>query len=312
MNDYITELISRTVKELFKSDIDIEVTRPEPQFGDAATNVAMGLAKEVKKPPREIAEKIATKLREATYLTEITIAGPGFINLRVHDTLLLEMLDAPAAPATYKNQEVVVEYSDPNPFKVLHAGHIYTSVVGDAIANLLERAGASVHRVNFGGDVGLHVGKTMWAIVRELGGEYPEKLADVPEESRSEWMAACYVKGTQAYEDDATAKAQIIELNKKIYELHETGDHESPLAQIYWTCREWSYDYFDAFYARIGSGFEKYYPESETAPLCHREIPLLLLSVQKHLFQVAPSPLPGRVGLFRFQGNIFKPLPIRA
>jgi len=124
-----------------------------------------------------------------------------------------------------------------------------------------------VHRVNFGGDVGLHVAKTMWAILQNLEGEHPEKLAGIDEGQRSEWMAARYVEGTRAYEDDEAAKAEITSLNKRIYGFHSDNDHESPLAQIYWTCREWSYDYFNAFYARIGTKFEKYYPESETAPI---------------------------------------------
>jgi arginyl-tRNA synthetase len=59
----------------------------------------------------------------------------------------------------------------------------------------------------------------------------------------------------------------MVALNKKVYGFHEANDHDSPLAQIYWTCRQWSYDYFDAFYARIGTHFEKYYPESQTASL---------------------------------------------
>jgi arginyl-tRNA synthetase len=161
----------------------------------------------------------------------------------------------------------VAEYSDPNPFKVLHAGHLYTSVVGDSIANLLEKAGADVHRVNFGGDVGLHVGKTMWALLGEMGGEVPEKLQNIPANERSERLAKAYVEGTRAYDEDETAKSEINALNKRVYELHNQNDHESPFAQIYWTCRQWSYDYFDEFYARIGTKFEKYYPESQTAPL---------------------------------------------
>jgi arginyl-tRNA synthetase len=171
------------------------------------------------------------------------------------------------ASVRYKDKVVIAEYSDPNPFKVLHAGHLYTSVVGDAIANLFEVAGATVHRVNFGGDVGLHVGKTMWAILGRLKGEHPDALADIPEAERSEWLAAAYIEGTNAYEDDEHAKAEIITLNKRVYQLHSDGDTTSPFARIYWTCRRWSYDYFDAFYARIGTTFEKYYPESETAPL---------------------------------------------
>src|SRR5262249_44282292 len=156
-------------------------------FGDYATNVALQLAKPLGKPPREVAEALVAKLRDglAGQVDEVTVAGPGFINLRLSDGALLGCLKTrPAHSLT--GQTVVAEYSDPNPFKVLHAGHLYTSVVGDAIANLMEQAGAAVHRVNFGGDVGLHVAKTMWAILRELGGEHPDKLAAVKD--RPEWL----------------------------------------------------------------------------------------------------------------------------
>lgn len=266
--------ISAVIRELFAIDTDVVLTRPDAEFGDYATNAALQLAGKLGKNPREIAEAVAEKLRETGAFGEVTVAGPGFINLRVSETLLADelqkMIDATGSygrDTTYEGKVVVAEYSDPNPFKVLHAGHLYTSVVGDAISNLIEHAGGEVHRVNFGGDVGLHVGKTMWAIVRTLGGELPEKLAEVPEGERSEWMAARYVEGTNAYEDDEAAKAEIITLNKKIYQFHSDNDHESPVAQIYWTCREWSYDYFNAFYDSIGTKFEKYYPESQTASL---------------------------------------------
>lgn len=266
--------ISAVIRELFAIDTDVVLTRPDAEFGDYATNAALQLAGKLGKNPREIAEAVAEKLRETGAFGEVTVAGPGFINLRVSETLLADelqkMIDATGSygrDTTYEGKVVVAEYSDPNPFKVLHAGHLYTSVVGDAISNLIEHAGGEVHRVNFGGDVGLHVGKTMWAIVRALGGELPEKLAEVPEGERSEWMAARYVEGTNAYEDDEAAKAEIITLNKKIYQFHSDNDHESPVAQIYWTCREWSYDYFNAFYDSIGTKFEKYYPESQTASL---------------------------------------------
>lgn len=266
--------ISQVVRDVYGDvTVDVKVTRPDVQFGDYATNVAMLLAKQVGKNPREIAEEITQKLQDSAEFSEVSIAGPGFINLRVASDVLADQLNTIleqglmyGRPTTYQNKTVVTEYSDPNPFKVLHAGHLYTSIVGDAISNLIEYAGGTVHRVNFGGDVGLHVGKTMWAIIRQLGGEYPDKLAGVDVDRRSEWMAAAYVEGTNAYEEDAEAKAEIIALNKKVYQLHNEGDHESAFAQIYWTCRQWSYDYFNAFYERINTKFEKYYPESETAP----------------------------------------------
>jgi len=267
------EVIKTKVHELFNTEVDVKLTRPDPQFGDYATNVAMQLAKPLGKNPREIAEELAAKLRASGEFSDVTIAGPGFINLRVTDstltTELAAMIDSSGTYGMsnlYENKVVVTEYSDPNPFKVLHVGHFYTSVIGDAISNLIEHAGGEVHRVNFGGDVGLHVGKTMWAIMKDLELS-PGKLDELGEHERSEWMAQCYVVGTNAYEDDETAKQEIIALNKKVYQLHTDNDHESEFAKVYWQCRQWSYDYFDAFYARIGTKFEKYYPESETAPV---------------------------------------------
>jgi len=241
----------------------------DPKFGDVAVNAAMVFAKDLKVPPRELAEQLVPKLEKLEGIAKAEVAGPGFINLTFSDNRIAQLAvkSAAAKPTGYAGKVVVTEYSDPNPFKVLHVGHLYTSIVGSAITNLVAAAGGVVHPVNFGGDVGLHVGRTMWAILQRLGGEHAGKLSEVPVGKRSEWMAACYVEGTNAYEDNKTARAQIIELNQKVYKIHAEHDSTSPLAQVYWTCRQWSYDYFDAFYARLGIHFERYYPESQTTPL---------------------------------------------
>ncbi|CAN5645402.1 arginine--tRNA ligase [soil metagenome] len=266
----LQEAITRTIKELFDVEIVPKLSRTDEQFGDYSTNAAMRLAGNVDQPPPEIAEKLVSQLREELngVVEEITVAGPGFINFKLSSDKLLEAaFGAPRAKSDlYTGKTVVAEYSDPNPFKVLHAGHLYTCVVGDAIANLLQAAGGSVHRVNFGGDVGLHVARNMWAIIKFLGGENPEKLDEVEEHRRADWLSERYVEGSSAYEKDETAKAEIIAINKRVYRIHEEQDNQSPFAQIYWTCRSWSYAYFDDFYERIGVSFEKYYPESETAP----------------------------------------------
>jgi len=266
MKEQLIHAVKEACQELFGVEITPELTRPEEKFGDYASNIALQLANQVGKNPREIAETLADKLQGREGIAKVEVAGPGFLNFTVTNQTLIKSLAQPLAKSL-EGKVVVAEYSDPNPFKVLHAGHLYTSVVGDAIANLLETAGATVHRVNFGGDVGLHVGKTMWAIIGELGGENPEKLDKIPAEDRAQWMADAYVKGTNAFEDDEGAKEQIIAYNKQVYALHQEQDHDSPFARIYWTCRDWSYDYFNAFYERIGTKFEKYYPESEVADL---------------------------------------------
>jgi len=258
----LADLIKIVAKKTFGADIKPELTRPEEQFGDFSSNVALQLAAAQNKKPQEIAQQLVSQLK-SPILAKVEVAGPGFINFWLSDEALAKLLAAEPTKSL-KGQEVVVEYSDPNPFKVLHVGHLYTSVVGDAIAKVLESAGAKVHRVNFGGDVGLHVAKTMWAMLQTLGGESPEKLDQIEKAKRPQWLADRYVEGNNAFEQNESIKSLIEELNKRIYEIQAQQDKTSPLAQIYWMTRQWSYDYFDEFYARIGSHFEKYYPESAT------------------------------------------------
>lgn len=271
---YLEELLTTACDELFGISTQPQLTRPEEKFGDFACNVALQLAKELKEQPRKVAEQLKSYLEANNdgSISKIEVAGPGFLNISVADSVFADVLQAATAKnygrnQLFKDQVVVAEYSDPNPFKELHAGHLYTSVVGDAIASLVEAAGAKVHRVNFGGDVGRHVAMAMWGIITELGGEKPEALDTISKDKRANWLAKAYVAGNQAFEDDPAAKNQITAYNKQIYQLQADNDRTSPFAKIYWICRQWSYDYFDEFYARLGTNFEKYYPESQTAPL---------------------------------------------
>lgn len=259
--------IEEIIQNVFGVSVDVTLSRPDEQFGDYATNVAMQLAGKVSRNPREIAEEIAEKLRETGEYEEVTVAGPGFINIRLSNAALIDSLNAPH-DKPLAGKKILVEYSDPNPFKPLHAGHLYTTLVGDAISRLIEHAGAETIRLNYGGDVGLHAGKSMWAIVRHLGGELPEKLNDIPEEERAKWLGARYVEGNTAYEDDDSAKKEIIETNKRVYKIHTDNDHDSPFAQIYWTTRQWSYDYFAVLYGQLEvRPFNRFIPESEVTPL---------------------------------------------
>jgi arginyl-tRNA synthetase len=108
----------------------------------------------------------------------------------------------------------------------------------------------------------------MWSILRALSGENPDELAKISEKDRPQWLGERYVEGTSAYEDDETAKNEIIDINKRIYKLHDDNDHESPFAQIYWTVRQWSYDYFAELYRQLDvMPFDRFIPESEVTPL---------------------------------------------
>lgn len=241
---------------------------PDPQFGDVAANAAMVLARQLGKPPRELGEALAAAMKAKDYVIEATVAGPGFVNLKLTDVYLQQAaMDGPKTRG-HEGRLVLVEYSDPNAFKPLHAGHLYTTLVGDMIARLLQRRGNRVVRLNYGGDVGLHVGRALWAIIQELGGEMPDRLVQVAGADKAAWLGACYAKGYAAYEDDETAQQQIIEYNRRVYAIHEANDHDTPLAQIYWKCRKWSYDYFKRLYTELEViGFDRFIPESEVTPL---------------------------------------------
>lgn len=271
----IQTVIAGVCKELFNVDAEVILTRPDEQFGDYATNVAMQLAGKLENPPaggpRAIAEAIAVKTREnsSELISDVSVAGPGFLNIRLTDSAIISQMDTKPTQSL-KGQVITAEYSDPNPFKTLHAGHLYTTIVGNAVANLLQNAGADVKRINFGGDVGRHVGQTMWAIKQELGGwnigELHSLLDTALNEDRAAWLSKRYIEGTNAYEDNETAKEEIIAYNKDVYELFETQDFTSDFGQIYETCRQWSYDYFVYFYETIAvTPFDRFLPESETA-----------------------------------------------
>jgi arginyl-tRNA synthetase len=265
MKEQLEEALSRICLELFGLKESVNLTRPDNDFGDLATNIALKLAKKLEKSPKELAEQIKLKIEQTLIsdVKQVTIAGPGFINLRLNNSCLVKEINADPLKI-YDKQVCVVEYSDPNPFKVLHAGHLYTSIVGDGIANLVDLAGGETHRVNFGGDVGMHVAKAMWAIIRKLDGEIPEKLKDIAKTQRIDWLSSAYIEGNDAYLLDQY-KQEIIAYNKKIYKIIEENDQDSDFAKIYWTCRQWSYDYFREFYKSLAINFEKYYPESETS-----------------------------------------------
>ena len=141
----------------------------------------------------------------------------------------------------------------------MHIGHAYNAIVADTMANLLAIDGAAVHRVSYHGDVGAHVGKSMWAILREIDGDV-SKLDAIPESERNEFMSRMYVAGANAAKESPDAKAEIDELAKQSFVL------DDPLfTQVYEICKRWSFDEIDAIVRRLGNvPIERRYVESET------------------------------------------------
>ena len=258
--------VSKIVLDLYGIEVRPQLSRPEAEFGDFATNIALQLAGRLGKNPHDVATEIAENLRATGEYSKVEVAVPGFINIQLSDNALLQK--AMQKPAKiYEGVSYVTEYSCPNAFKELHTGHLYQTVLGDVIARLIENTGATVHRTSFGGDVGLHVAKCMYGIIMALDGENPAKLNDVSADpfERAAWISKCYVAGSGAYEQDEPAKVKINEYNAEVYRLHSDSINDTPFAQIYFTCRQWSYDYFDVFYDLIKVSKLRYYTESSTA-----------------------------------------------
>jgi arginyl-tRNA synthetase len=255
----VADLINQHVREILSVDEipRINLTRPEPQFGDLATNVALQLAKPLGTSPREIAEKLAASLRSDNRFSEVTVAGPGFINIRLSDATLATMLDA-SPEAEPSDGSIVIETNNPNPFKDLHIGHAYNCIVADTMANLLDLSHSQVHRVSYHGDVGLHVGKSMWAILRYIDGDI-KKLDEVDENERPSFLSRMYVEGAKAHEGDEAAKAEIEKLAEQSFIL------DDPIYKsAYETCRAWSFEYLADTVERLGSKpTERRYLESE-------------------------------------------------
>jgi len=157
------------------SDAD-PLIRPS-SFADFQSNAALPLAKRLRRPPREVAAELAARLDVADMCAGPEVSGPGFINLTLRDDWIAaqasQMLTDPrlGLPPVARPQTVVVEYSSPNVAKEMHVGHLRTTIVGDAIARVLEFAGHRAIRDNHVGDWGTPFGMLI------------EHLLDVGEES---------------------------------------------------------------------------------------------------------------------------------
>lgn len=234
------------IKQEFDVDTAPVLSRPDAQFGDYTTNVAMQLAKPLAQNPRAIAEKIAEYLSETGEYEKVEVAGPGFLNITLKPAALLALTRKEPQPGR-AGQRVVIETNNPNPFKAMHIGHAFNAIVADTLANLLAIDGAGVTRVSYHGDVGLHVGKSMYSLLRFADGDV-EKIRAVPETDRNTFMSKMYAEGSAAYKDDEAAKTEINDLAQQSFTL------DDPLyKEIYELCKAWSFEQIDALVARLGN-----------------------------------------------------------
>lgn len=248
--------------------IPIELSVPdEPVFGHFSTNVAMRLAKAQGKKPMELATELAEKVKAAApegLFEKVEAAAPGFVNFCMSKVAVQEEFAKIAKEKDFGTNKslagktVMVEFTDPNPFKLFHIGHLMSNTIGESFSRLYEAAGAKVVRANYQGDVGLHVAKAIWGMEHHPERKLPDEASSALE--KMDFLGVAYAFGSRSYENDSATQEAIVAINEKVY-LRSDGR----VNELYDKGRAWSLAYFETIYQRLGTKFDHYFFESEIA-----------------------------------------------
>ncbi len=261
IQEQIKNLIKESLKNFKIEAKDVSLEHPvDLSMGDYSTNIAMVYGKELKTNPKELAEKITAELNK-NLPKEISKIEPknGFINFYFSKEFfaenirgILENKDF-AKNNLYLGKKVMIEYTQPNPFKPFHIGHLMSNAIGESLSRLFEKSGAEVIRANYQGDIGLHVAKAIYGLLK-FG--MPSDTKTI--EEQAEYIGGCYSRGSNLYETDHTVKKQIDEINKKIYDKSDKKINE-----VYSWGRGVTLAAFEVIYKVLGTKFDKYFFESE-------------------------------------------------
>ncbi|MET0748589.1 MAG: arginine--tRNA ligase, partial [Rhizobium sp.] len=180
------DIIREKRSELDFRRVGIEPPR-DPSHGDVATNAAMVLAKAVGTNPRALADVISVKLREDADIAEVSVAGPGFINIRLSvgywQRLLASMIangETFGKSSVGDGIKVNVEYVSANPTGPMHVGHCRGAVIGDTLANLLEFAGYGVTKEYYINDAGSQIDVLARSVFLRYREALGEQIGDIP------------------------------------------------------------------------------------------------------------------------------------
>jgi arginyl-tRNA synthetase len=266
MEQKIKKLIQDALQALGIEAVEFVVEHPaDLSMGDYSTNVAMVLSKKLGKSPRDIAEQTTQEIgkNKTLEIEKVEVAGPGFINFHLSQAFFTHSLSQILMTEEFgKNdrlagKKVMVEYTDPNPFKPFHIGHLMSNSIGESISRLVEFSGANTVRANYQGDVGLHVAKAIYGLGKR---GMPDGALSV--EQQAEYIGECYSFASNLYEDDESAKKEIEEINKKVYEKTDPAINE-----LYAWGRRVTLEAFETIYKKLGTHFKHYFFESEMAPI---------------------------------------------
>ena len=216
LKDSVSQALMSVDPELADTDPLIAPTN-NPKFGDYQSNVALSLAKPLKQNPRAIAQTIVDNLQIEDICEKPTIAGPGFINFMLKSDYIGQLLSKIqpdprlGIPEVQPSSKVVVDFSSPNIAKEMHVGHLRSTIIGDAIANVLEFRGYDVLRINHVGDWGTQFGMLI-AYLREA---YPEALTTANALDLGD-LVSLYKKAKVRFDEDEqfkqTARQEVVKL----------------------------------------------------------------------------------------------------
>ncbi len=258
MQDTIRSALSDAVRTLGAQTVDVPLEYPSLlSHGDYASGVALQLGKVLGVSTHECAKRIVETMGSIDGVAEVHVAGPGFINFLLApqalnaDIEVASTTDMWGASGILGGKKIMVEYTDPNPFKEFHIGHLVPNALGESVSRLFEFSGAKVHRANWQGDVGVHVAKSLYILLKK--GISDPIIAD---------LSAAYPEGSRLYEEDKEAKLEIDALNKKIYEKSDPRVND-----LYEKGKAVSLESFERVYKLLGTKFDHYFFESEGGPI---------------------------------------------
>lgn len=231
---------------------EILVERPnEKMRGDYASGIGFVLGKQAEVEPFKAVTLLKIEIEEMSspLLEKIEIVN-GFINFFIKNEVFIEgikKIDKNIGKnKELKNKKIIIDYTDPNPFKEFHIGHLMSNAIGESISRLFEFQGAKVKRVCYQGDVGIHVAKAIWGKLN----------------NGNLFWGQAYAFGAEKYRTDKVAQKEIREMNKKIY---ERTDRE--INKLYDQGKKESLEHFDKIYKKLDTKFDWFIFERETGEL---------------------------------------------
>lgn len=249
MQDVIKDHIREVVGQLFEQSVAVQLDIPDEQFGDYATNIALQLAKQVGKNPRDIAQAITEHI-EHPAIEHVSVAGPGFINIKLRSDSLATTLQEQIADKTFGSatvgagKTVVVDFPSPNMAKPFSVGHLRSATQGWAIAQLMRRMGYRVVTDNHFGDYGTPFGRWVVGYLR-FSSESALEKDGVYE------LARVYVAVTEALKQEAQADESTLadEVQQWLRKLEDGDEQAVAYSERF---KQLSLDHFHQVMERLG------------------------------------------------------------